>query len=132
MGQVPYLSTQFGMPLYGIAGLPAFTGNTYWVNESTGSDGNTGGPTDPFATISQAYSQCVAGQNDTVLFTGTVHTASTITWAKDKTHLIGLGATSQNNRARISQTGSTVFSPLVDDAAQGCIFDNIATFHGFN
>jgi hypothetical protein len=132
MGQVPYLSTQFGMPLYGIAGLPAFTGNTYWVNESTGSDGNTGGPTDPFATLSQAHSQCTAGNNDVVLLTGTVHTTATTTWSKNNTHLIGLTAPSQNNRARISQTGSAVFSPLVDVTAQGCIFKNTATFHGFN
>lgn len=132
MGQVPYLSAQFGMPLYGIAGLPPFTGNTYWVNESTGSDGNTGGPTDPFATLSQAHSQCTAGNNDVVLLTGTVHTTATTTWSKNNTHLIGLTAPSQNNRARISQTGSAVFSPLVDVTAQGCIFKNTATFHGFN
>lgn len=131
MGQVPYLSNQFGTPLWGIAGLPPFTGNTYWVNESTGSDGNTGGPSDPFATISQAHSQCTAGNNDVVLVTGTIHTTATTTWSKNNTHLIGLTAPSQNNRARISQTGSTVFTPLVNVTAQGCIFQDIATFHGF-
>lgn len=127
----PYLSTQFGTNLWGIAGLPPFSGNVFWVNESTGSDGNTGGPSDPFLTISQAHSQCTAGNNDVVLVTGTIHTTATTTWSKNNTHLIGLTAPSQNNRARISQTGSTVFTPLVNVTAQGCIFRDIATFHGF-
>lgn len=132
MGQQPYLSTQFGMPLYGISGLPPFTGNTYFVNELTGSDGNTGGPSDPFATISQAYSQCVDGHNDVVLVTGTVHVTATVTWAKSRTHLIGLAPSlASQARARISQTGSTVFTPLVNVTATECIFQNIGAFHGF-
>lgn len=125
------ISGQFGMPLYGIAGLPPFTGNVYWVNQSTGSDGNTGGPSDPFLTLSQAHSQCTADNNDVVLLTGTVNVTATVSWTKNKTHLIGLTAPSQNNRARISQTGSTVFTPLVNVTAEGCIFRDIATFHGF-
>jgi hypothetical protein len=131
MGQSPYLSTQFGTNLWGIAGLPPFTGNVFWVNETTGSDGNTGGPSDPFLTLSQAHSQCTANNNDVVLFTGTIHTTATLTWSKAKTHLIGLTAPSQNNRSRISQTGSTVFTPLVNVTAEGCIFRDFATFHGF-
>lgn len=131
MGQAPYLSTQFGTNLWGIAGLPPFSGSVYWVNESSGSDGNTGGPSDPFATLTQAHSQCTAGNNDVVLLTGTVHTTATTTWSKNNTHLIGLTAPSSNNRARISQTGSTVFTPLVNVTAQGCIFKDLGTFHGF-
>lgn len=127
----PYLVNIIGAPNYGVGNLPPFGGNFFWVDETNGSDGNTGGPTDPYATISQAYSQCVADRNDVVLVTGTVHATSTLTWAKNKTHLIGLTAPSQNNRARISQTGSTVFTPLVNVTAQGCIFQDIATFHGF-
>lgn len=132
MGQAPYLSTQFGMNLYGIVGLPPFTGNVFWVNQTTGSDGNTGGPSDPVATISQAYSQCVDGNNDVVLLTGTVNITATLTWAKSKTHLIGLAPNlSSQARARISQTGSTLFTPLVSVTASECIFRNIGSFHGF-
>lgn len=132
MSQAPLLSTQFGMPLYGIAGLPPFTGNTYWVNETTGSDGNTGGPTDPLATLSQAHSLCTSGNNDVVLLTGTVHTTATTTWSKSKTHLIGLAPElSSQARGRISQTGSTLFTPLVNVTGSECIFKNIGSFHGF-
>lgn len=126
------LASQFGMPLYGIAGLPPFTGSQFWVNESTGSDGNTGGPQDPLATLTQALSLCVDGNNDVVFLTGTVHTTATTTWSKSKTHLIGLAPKlSSQARARISQTGSTVFTPLVNVTGSECIFQNIGTFHGF-
>lgn len=131
-GNGPFLSSQFGMPLYGIAGLPPFSGYTYWVDETNGSDGNTGGPADPFKTLSHAHSVCIDGNNDVVVFSGTIHTTATIAWSKSFTHLVGLTAPSQNNRARISQTGSTVFSPLVNVTGQGCIFKDLGTFHGFN
>lgn len=126
------ISGQFGMPLYGVAGLLPFTGNYFWVDQTNGSDGNTGGPGDALKTISAAYAKCTSGNSDVVLLTGSVNISSTLTWAKDKTHLIGLGARSENNRSRISQTGSAVFSPLVSVTAQGCIFQNFATFHGFD
>lgn len=126
-----YLVDQFGGPIYGVAGIPPFTGNYFWVDEANGSDGNTGGPQDPFATLSQAHSMCTANNDDVVFLVGTVHTTATIAWSKNKTHLIGLCAPSQNNRARISQTGSTVFTPLVNVTAEGCIFRDLATFHGF-
>ena len=126
------ISGQFGMPLYGISGLPPFTGNYYWVDQTNGSDGNTGGPQDPFKTLAQAHSVCTANNNDVVFLVGSVNLTATLTWSKAKTHLIGLIGLSQNNRARISQTGSTVFSPLVSVTAEGCIFRNIGTFHGFN
>lgn len=126
------ISGQFGMPLYGISGLPPFTGNFFFVNESTGSDGNTGGPQDPLATLSQAHSLCTDGNNDVVFLTGTVHTTATTVWSKSKTHLIGLAPNLRSQaRARISQTGSTLFTPLVSVTASECIFRDIGSFHGF-
>lgn len=132
-GQGPFLSNQFGMPLYGIGGTKPFSGYSYWVDETNGSDGNTGGPSDPFKTLTAALAACKDNNNDVVFLTGTVHTTATITWSKNKTHLIGLDPdTNINPRARISQTGSTVFSPLVSVTGAGCIFENIGAFHGFN
>ena len=124
---------QFGMPLYGIQGtLPPFSGNSFWVDETNGSDGNTGGPQDPFKTLTQAHSACLAGNNDVVYLKGTVHTTATTVWSKNNTHLIGLAPSLDSEaRARISQTGSTVFTPLVSVTAAECIFSNIGSFHGF-
>ena len=126
------ISGQFGMPLYGIAGFLPFGGNYFWVDETNGSDGNTGGPQDPFATLSQAHSMCQANNNDVVFVTGTVHVSATLVWSKSKTHLIGLAPDLKTQaRARISQTGSAVFTPLVSVTASECIFRNIGSFHGF-
>ena len=125
-----YLVCQFGMPLYGVSGLPPFTGNYFWVNPATGSDGNTGGPQDPFATISHALTATTNNNNDVIFLTGTYHTTSTIAWSNNYTHLIGLNAPSNNGRARISATGTTPFSPLVNVTGNGCMFMNLGTFHG--
>lgn len=127
------IANQFGMPLFGIAGAKPFTGNYFWVDQTNGSDGNTGGPQDPLKTLAAAHALCLAGNNDVVFLTGTVSLTATLTWSKNNTHLIGLDSPIQTSpRARISQTGSAVFTPLVSVTAQGCIFQNIGTFHGFD
>jgi hypothetical protein len=120
-----------GVPTIGTGGLLPFTGNYYFVNETTGSDGNTGAADNPFKTLTQALAKATAGNNDVIFLTGTVHTTATTNWSKNNVHLIGLSAPSDNDRARISQTGTTLFTPLVNVTAQGCIFANIGTFHGF-
>lgn len=129
-----YLVGQFGTPIWGVSGegVKPFTGNWFWVDENNGSDGNTGGPSDPLATLAQAHSLCTANNNDVVFLTGTAHTTATITWSKSRTHLIGLCPDAQvNARARISGSGSTVFTPLVNVTASECIFANIGAFHGY-
>lgn len=126
------IASQFGMPLFGVPGAKPWTGNYFWVDQTYGSDGNTGGPQDPFRTLSQAHSACLAENNDVVFFSGTISQTSTLVWSKNKTHLIGLGAGGiGSSRSRISQSGSTVFTPLVSVTAAGCYFENIATFYGF-
>ena len=132
-----YLVGQFGTPIWGVAGCPLpFTGNYFWVDETNGSDGNTGGPADAFKTLTQALSNCTAGNNDVIFMTGSIHVTATVAW-KNRTHLIGLSAPSQNSRARIAinNTAATsgAVSPLVTTSgASGCIFQNIEAFNGIN
>lgn len=118
-----------------VPGGVLFTGNWYFVNATTGSDGNTGAADSPLATLDRALALCTAGNNDVVVFSGTqsrTSTAGTLVWNKDKTHLIGQCASTQRGkRARISSSGSTVFSPLVSVTAEGCQFQNFGTFYGF-
>lgn len=123
--------SSFGIPVLGAGPLPPFRGNYWFVDETNGSDGNTGGADAPFKTLAQAQLAAVANNNDVVFLTGTAHVTATVAWAKDWVHLIGLAAPGNNKRARISQTGSTVFTPLVNVTGQGCMFANLATFHGF-
>src|ERR1035437_2956347 len=125
-----FLVGQFGAPLFGVSGVLPFTGNYFWVNETSGSDGSTGGPSDSFATLTQALSRCTSGNNDVIFLVGSCHVGATVAWNLNDTHLIGLTPQSNSNRARISSTGTTPFSPLVNVSGYGCIFKNIGTFHG--
>jgi hypothetical protein len=132
-----YLVGQFGTPIWGVAGCPLpFTGNYFWVDETNGSDGNTGGPSDPFKTLTQALSRCTSGNSDVVFMVGSVHVTATVAWNLNKTHLIGLSPPSQNSRARIaiSNTAATTgaVSPLVNVTGAGCWFQNIEGFNGIN
>ena len=121
------ISGQFGLPLMGVMGsLPPFTGNFFWVDGTNGSDGNTGGPQDPFKTLTQAQNACLAGNNDVVFFSGTFSPSATFVWSKNNTHLIGLDICGPYPVPTISvaSTAATsgAFSPLVNVTATGCIF----------
>lgn len=106
-------------------------GSTWFVNEATGSDtaAGAGNPYTPFKTLAAALALAVAG--DTIFITGTVHVSATVVIAQSNLRIVGLNPPSANCRARISQTGSTPFSPLVSVTGQGNEFSNLATFHGF-
>lgn len=129
------IASQFGGPNYGISGLLPFTGNYFFVDPVNGSDGNTGGPQDPFATLSQAHSVAVAGNNDVVFLTGTYKPTATLTWSKNKTHLIGLdngAALGAGSTITVVSTAATTgaFSPLVNVTASGCLFQGITAISG--
>lgn len=125
-----YLSTG---PVLPASASPIYTGNWWFVNETTGSDGNTGAADNPFATLGAALNAATANQNDVVAFQGTIHLTSTLVWSKNQVHLIGMDAPmKRGKRARISVTGATAFAPLVSVTASGCNFRNLGTFYGFN
>lgn len=123
--------TSYGVPIVGGIGSIPLTGTWYFVDQTNGSDGNPGTADEPLATLARAHALCTANNNDVVVFTGTNTQTSTLTWSKNKTHLIGQAApTAIGKRARITGTG-TVFSPLVSVTAEGCYFFNFATLYGF-
>lgn len=128
--------TNFTAPLYA-SGAPVLpggglirTGNWWFVDAATGSDGNPGTAQAPLASLAQAQINAVANNGDVVVLLGTVHLTATLNWAKAGVSLIGQTAPSNNCRARISSTGATPFSPLVNVTASDCLFANIGTFHG--
>jgi len=106
------------------------TGNIWVVDEVKGSDTNPGSATSPFATLGAAIAAATADNGDTIILRGTVHLTSTLLWNKDGVNLFGQRSPSNNCRSRISSTGATAFSPLVNVTAQGCSFASVATFHG--
>jgi hypothetical protein len=132
------ISSQFGMPLYGISNVPPFGGNYFFVDPNFGSDGNTGGPQDPFKTLTQAHSACLAGNNDVVFLTGNIgagvsaYQSAPLVWSKNCTHLFGLcPPVKRGKQARIAITGTTAFSPLFSVTATCCWFSNLQFYHGF-
>ena len=116
--------------------LPAvgpYTGNWYFVNETTGSDGNSGAANSPLKTLSRAHTLAASDNNDVVAYSGTIHQTASLTWSKNQLHLIGMCApVRRGKRARISVSGATAFTPLLDITGQGCHFRNFGTFYGFN
>lgn len=115
----------------------AAIGNSWFVNETTGSDSNPGTAQRPFATLTAAQTAAKASNNDIVYLIGSVHLSAPLVWSKAGVSLVGLAAPSDNDRARIStattltQTQWTALGPLVTVTAQGCSFVNLGTFHGY-
>jgi hypothetical protein len=131
--------TSFGVPVLGnIGGIP-LTGTYYFVNPATGSDAYDGlSPETPFQSLTAAYNSATAGNNDVIVLigdgstAGTARLTSTLTWAKNATHLIGVTApTMIAQRARISHlTTATTNFKLLSVTASGCIFSNFSLFQG--
>ncbi len=116
----------------------AAVGNSWFVNETIGSDSNNGkSAASPFASLAKAQSVAVANNNDVVYLIGTCHLSTTLNWAKNGVSLVGLAAPSDNDRARISTAVSltqiqwTALGPLVNVTGQGCSFVNLGTYHGY-
>lgn len=132
----------------GIPVLPALPdwlayiqGNIYHVKPYSGSDSNDGLTiNNPLKTLSRAQTLATADQNDVVLFYSESNTASlttdyqssTLTWAKDGVHLIGVGSgVSTSSRARVAfvstyDTASNLFTLSADN----CYIANIQFFAG--
>lgn len=132
----PFGITSLGIPVLP-GGIPFHKDQKiFFVDPAGGSDTNAG--TDlqyPLASIEQAYSLTTANQHDVVYYiagssSNTLQAA--VTWAKNFTHLVGIGApTNVAQRARIFQLSSlTGASPLFNITATGCIFKNFYIFQG--
>lgn len=147
-----------GVPTMGIGGAPLFTGNWYFVNPATGSDGNTGAADNPLATLYQAHAKMTSGNNDVCVLVGngaasgsarlstalaqTIDssvTAGTLVWSKNACHLIGQTApTMVAQRARIAPPSGTYTQAtfgsgnFVTVTGAGCYFGNFSLFNGFS
>lgn len=135
--------TSRGVPVTasGLAGLVAPQGDVYFVKPVTGADGNTGKSiAQAFKTIEQAYNATTANQNDIIFFipegnsadNSSSRVSTTLTWAKDMVHLIGV-----NNGVNVSPRSRLAFVSTVDAAvplltvsANGCLFANFQFFMG--
>lgn len=116
-----HLSTLFvaGVPTMGMAGIPATTGNVFFVNSVTGSDGNIGSAQFPYATIAGAYASCTADNGDIVVCTAghaeTVSAAGGITLAKAGVTIWGLGEGA--DRPTLTFSTSTAATVVISGAS---------------
>lgn len=138
-----------GVPLYGTPGLiPMSGGRVVFVDPELGSDGNDGSADNPKQTLTNsngtgAYDVCVSGRGDIVVLKGgptsssttgqTARLSSAFTWAKNNTHLVGIGApTMVAQRSRIgwasTVTLSSVAGPMFTISGSGCRFENVHWF----
>ena len=86
-------SSSFGIPILGSGGIPVSTGNHWFVNYGSGSDGNNGkSPQQPFKTIPKANDMAVTNNNDVIiLFGNSTHVlTSLLTVSKNRLTFIGI------------------------------------------
>jgi hypothetical protein len=119
----------------GLSGIPrSVNSNIYVVDGANGVDTNAGDRwSAPLKTVSAAYAKCVTGQNDVVLVlasTSAIDELAAITWSKNLTHLIGLGAaTHAGQRTRIT-CGANGLTPFITVSGYGCVFKNLYIWQG--
>src|SRR3990167_4422009 len=137
----PHGVSSMGVPMLGGNEGLMTQGNVYFVKPSTGSDGNDGKSVDrALKTLAKAQTMATADQNDVVYFLAQSNTAgsttdyqsSTLSWAKDLVHLVGVCAPSSlSQRARVAQLSTaTGVSPLMTVSGDACIIKNISIFQG--
>lgn len=113
--------TTFSDMLYGLGGIPAVgggtipfsTGSYFFVDSTTGSNGNTGkSPAKPFKTIDYAIGKCTASKGDVIVVmpghTETITGAGGITCDVAGISIIGLGNANLRPTLTWSATASTI------------------------
>jgi hypothetical protein len=142
MAQVELVNVRGSRVMPTLPSWLAFTqGNIWHVKPYSGSDSNKGDrPDRALKTLSQAQTLATADQNDIVLLYSESNTAasttdyqsSTLDWAKDGVHLIGVNsgsAWSQRSRVALISTYATA-SNLFTLSADNCYIANVAFFAG--
>ena len=141
--------TTFGDGVYQYGGVPVGSGmlpimgkgaKAFFIHGSLGADGNNGlSPSAPLKTLTTAYGLMEDGRGDVAYIMNDGSTTATVrdvalVWAKDNCHIVGLGAPSINQRARISTVSASTdvdaYTPYLTLSASGCIISNVSWFQG--
>lgn len=117
----------------GGGGIPATKGTVYFVDASTGSDGNSGTDiAEPLKTVSEADSRTTSNKDDVVILMGnSTHTLTEmLTVSKNRVHYIGMDASGGRRlgqNAKVSLGVTTAATDLGTLLVTGtrCTFTNI-------
>jgi len=133
MGLTHFPNGIMATPVIGGANMFGAQGSVYFVDPVDGNDSNSGkSVATALKSVAAAYAKCADGKNDVVYFlsngttgAGTADVLTTaITWAKNRTHLIGICAPQLlGQRCRINTT--TAMTPMFKVTGRGCYFANI-------
>jgi hypothetical protein len=111
-----------------LAGIPRGPKSQWFIVDPVNGDDDNDGDNfkKPLATWAEAEDRCTGDQHDAVFIVAgdtSDSVATTITWDKDHTHLIGLSAPFPGigQRCRIA---STAAAPALTVTSKGCIFKN--------
>ena len=127
---------EFSKPIIPEAGIAPFPGRgkVFFLDPTNGSDTNSGrSPRKAFKTLSVAYAALTADQNDllAIIYHGDAVTLSAqFTWAKDGTHVIGIGGSKSPlyKGVPITMTDNTATGQFVITADR-CTFTNLQFNH---
>jgi hypothetical protein len=104
--------SSFGIPVIG-SGIPCTKGKYFFVDYTTGSDGNTGlSTTRPFKTIDKAYDSCTTNNDDVIVLMGSATHVLTemLDVTKNRVHFVGMDGTfgrMYGQNAKVSLTATT-------------------------
>ena len=117
------------------------TGSVFYCDPVNGLDVNPGtSPKSAVQTLAAGYALLTSGNNDVLVLigngasTGSARLSAAFTWAKNACHLVGVCAPSMvSQRARIAPTAAiAAFANFFTVSGNGCLFQNLSWFHGFN
>jgi len=122
---------------YNLTGISGVS-EVYMVTTATASTGSPKGfwsqwgmpPRNQYMKMSDAYTRATGGINEVILLSPEDNLlTSTLTWAKNMTHLVGMYPAAKTNlRSRLDQSGT--FTPMVSVTGYGNQFQNLYTMHG--
>ena len=121
-----------GLNVRGLPLLNTYSGDVYWLDSATGSDGNKGTFDRPFATLDYAIGRCTANNGDLIMIKA--NHAETITGAGGITadvagvSIIGIGTGAQ--RPRFLMDGATTVTFVV--SADDVYIENLVFAGGHN
>ena len=109
--------TSFGIPVLGGGGIPAVTGNVYFVDYRNGDDSKYDGKKkdQAFKTLSAAYAACNSNNGDLIIIDGdsTVVETAMITWAKNRITVVGTnGGRLYGQAAKVSMGVTTAATDI--------------------
>jgi hypothetical protein len=116
-----------GLTVGGIPILNSYPDKVFWVDSTSGSNGNKGTFQRPFATLAYALTQTTAAKGQIILIkpghTETISGAATVTWGtKTSVAVIGLGTGSHRPTFNFTATTSTITMTAANCAIKNCLF----------